>query len=52
VFSVRGDDFMLTVGGDLSVGYRLHDRDAVHLFCVETLAAQVVTPDAVCTLDP
>ena len=52
VFSVRGDDFMLTVGGDLSVGYRLHDRDAVHLFCVETLAAQTVTPEAVCLLDP
>jgi uncharacterized linocin/CFP29 family protein len=52
VFSVRGDDFMLTVGGDLSVGYRLHDRDAVHLFCVETLAAQIVTPEAVCILDP
>lgn len=52
VFSVRGGDFMLSVGGDLSVGYRLHDRDAVHLFCVETLGAQVVTPEAVCLLDP
>jgi uncharacterized linocin/CFP29 family protein len=52
VFSVRGGDFMLTVGGDLGVGYRLHDRDAVHLFCVETVAAQAVTPEAVCLLDP
>jgi uncharacterized linocin/CFP29 family protein len=52
VFSVRGGDFMLSVGGDLSVGYRLHDREAVHLFCVETLGAQVVTPEAVCVLDP
>jgi uncharacterized linocin/CFP29 family protein len=52
VFSVRGGDFMLSVGGDLSVGYRLHDRDAVHLFCVETLGAQVVTQEAVCLLDP
>jgi uncharacterized linocin/CFP29 family protein len=51
VFSVRGGDFMLSVGGDLSVGYRLHERDAVHLFCVETLGAQLVTPDAVCLLD-
>src|SRR5206468_7234837 len=25
VFSVRGGDFVLSVGGDLSVGYRLHD---------------------------
>jgi uncharacterized linocin/CFP29 family protein len=52
VFSVRGGDFMLSVGGDLSVGYRLHDREAVHLFCVETLGAQIVTPEAVCMLDP
>jgi uncharacterized linocin/CFP29 family protein len=51
VFSVRGGDFMLSVGGDLSVGYRLHDREAVHLFCVETIGAQVVTPEAVCVLD-
>lgn len=50
VFSTRGGDFLLTVGGDLSTGYRLHDRDAVHLFCVETLAAQLVTPQAVCAL--
>ncbi len=52
VFSVRGGDFVLSVGGDLSVGYRLHDREAVHLFCVETLGGQVVTPEAVCILDP
>jgi uncharacterized linocin/CFP29 family protein len=50
VFSTRGDDFVLTVGGDLSVGYRQHDGDAVHLMCVETIAAQAVTPDAVCVL--
>jgi len=51
VFSTRGGDFVLTVGGDLAVGYRLHDRDAVHLFCVETLAPQTVTPEAVCLLE-
>jgi uncharacterized linocin/CFP29 family protein len=50
LFSTRGGDFVLTVGGDLSVGYRAHDRDAVHLFCVETLAAQTLTPGAVCLL--
>ena len=52
VFSVRGGDFVLSVGGDLSVGYRLHDREAVHLFCVETIGAQTATPEAVCTLEP
>ena len=31
---------------------RLHDREAVHLFCVETLGAQIVTPEAVCLLEP
>jgi uncharacterized linocin/CFP29 family protein len=51
VFSTRGGDFVLTVGGDLAAGYRLHDREAVHLFCVETVAPQTVTPEAVCLLD-
>jgi uncharacterized linocin/CFP29 family protein len=50
VFSTRGDDFILTVGGDLSAGYRAHDREAIHLFCVETVAAQVLTPEGVCLL--
>ena len=51
LFSTRGDDFVLTVGGDLAVGYRDHDREAVHLFCVETLAAQILTPEAVCLFE-
>jgi uncharacterized linocin/CFP29 family protein len=51
LFSARGGDFVITVGGDLSVGYRLHDRDAVHLFCVETIAPQTVSPEAVCLLE-
>lgn len=50
LFSTRGDDFVITVGGDLSVGYRGHDPAGVHLFCVETVASQVVTPPAVCLL--
>ena len=51
VFSTRGGDFVISVGGDLATGSRLHDRDAVHLFCVETVAPQTVTPDAVCLLE-
>ena len=47
VFSMRGGDFVITVGGDLAPGYRWHDRESVHLFCAETLAAQMVTPEAV-----
>ena len=50
VFSTRGGDFVITVGGDLSAGYRWHDRESIHLFCAETIAAQTMTPDAVCVL--
>jgi uncharacterized linocin/CFP29 family protein len=48
---MRGGDFILTVGGDLAVGYRSHDRDALHLFCVETIAPQTLEPEAVCVLE-
>jgi len=51
LFSTRTGDFILTVGGDLAVGYRSHDRDALHLFCVETLAPQTLDPGAVCLLE-
>ncbi len=50
LFSTRGGDFLFTVGGDFTVGYRSHDDTAVHLFCVETIAAQVLTPEAVCLI--
>jgi uncharacterized linocin/CFP29 family protein len=52
LFSTRGGDFLLTVGGDFTVGYRWHDDKAVHLFCVETIAAQLLTPEAVCLIRP
>src|SRR5206468_5260451 len=44
LFSTRGGDFLITVGGEFTVGYRSHDETAVHLFCVETIAAQLLTP--------
>jgi len=50
VFSLRGSDFLLVVGGDLTIGYRAHDGEAVHLFCVETVGAHLLTPNAVCAL--
>ena len=52
VFSTRGGDFLITVGGDFTVGYRWHDETAVHLFCVETVAAQLLTPEAACIIRP
>jgi uncharacterized linocin/CFP29 family protein len=51
VFSTRGGDFLLTVGGDLALGYAYHDRDAVHLYCAETVTPRLVTPAAVCLLE-
>lgn len=50
LFSTRGSDFMITVGGDFTVGYRAHDDKSVHLFAVETIAAQMLTPEAVCVI--
>jgi len=52
LFSTRGGDFLATVGGDFAIGYRAHDTEAVHLFCVETIAAQLLTPEAVCLIRP
>jgi len=52
LFSTRGGDFLVTVGGDFTVGYRWHDETAVHLFCVETIAAQLLTPEALCLIRP
>jgi uncharacterized linocin/CFP29 family protein len=52
LFSTRGGDFIITIGGDFTVGYRSHDENVVHLFCVETVAAQVLSPEAVCLIRP
>jgi uncharacterized linocin/CFP29 family protein len=52
LFSTRGGDFVTTVGGDFTVGYRWHDEKAVHLFCVETIAPQLLTPEALCVIRP
>jgi uncharacterized linocin/CFP29 family protein len=51
IFSSREGDFIMTIGGDLALGYRSHDGEGVHLFCAETVAGQALTPDAVCTLE-
>jgi uncharacterized linocin/CFP29 family protein len=52
LFSTRGGDFIITVGGDFTVGYRSHDESNVHLFCVETIAAQLLSAEAVCLIRP
>jgi uncharacterized linocin/CFP29 family protein len=46
VLSMRGDDFRLTCGEDMSLGYVTHDSDAVKLFVEESIGFRVLTPDA------
>jgi uncharacterized linocin/CFP29 family protein len=46
VLSVRGGDYELSVGQDLSVGYASHDRDEVELFLAESFTFRVLEPAA------
>ncbi len=51
VLSVRGGDFLLESGQDLSVGYDAHDRDSVQLYLEESFSFRVVTPEAAVVLE-
>lgn len=46
LLSVRGGDFTLTVGQDLSVGYAYHEKDEVELYVTETFTFRVLEPAA------
>ena len=46
VLSQRGDDFVMTVGEDLSIGYQSHDATSVQLYLEESLTFQINTPEA------
>jgi uncharacterized linocin/CFP29 family protein len=46
LLSVRGGDFLLTLGQDLSIGYAHHDRDSVELYLTESFTFQVLEPAA------
>ena len=46
VLSMRGGDFELTVGEDLSIGYLDHGRDKVRLYLQESLTFRVLTAEA------
>lgn len=46
VLSTRGDDFVLSLGQDVSIGYLDHDGASVHLYLEESFTFQVVTPEA------
>jgi uncharacterized linocin/CFP29 family protein len=42
LMSIRGGDFLLTVGTDLSIGYAAHDRANVDLYIIESFAFRVL----------
>ena len=46
VLSVRGGDFELTVGQDLSIGYKLHDSREIELYFTESFTFRVLEPAA------
>ena len=46
VLSQRGGDFIFDCGQDLSIGYRRHDDEVVHLYIEESFTFVVATPDA------
>jgi uncharacterized linocin/CFP29 family protein len=50
VLSLRGGDFVLDVGEDLSIGYVSHDADTVQLYLEESFTFRVVEPDAAVAL--
>ena len=46
VMSLRGGDFELVVGRDISLGYLDHDLGAVRLYLEESLTFRLLTPEA------
>ena len=44
--SLRGGDYELTVGQDLSIGYAHHDKDSVELYLTESFTFRVLEPAA------
>lgn len=50
VLSLRGGDFVLDCGQDLSIGYSDHDGAIVRLYLEESLSFRVLEPDAAVAL--
>jgi uncharacterized linocin/CFP29 family protein len=46
LLSLRGGDWELTVGQDLSIGYAHHDRETVELYLTESFTFRVLEPTA------
>lgn len=50
LLSVRGGDFHLELGADLSLGYARHDAERVQLYLEESCTFHVATPEAAIAL--
>ncbi len=50
--SLRGGDFLLESGQDLSIGYDHHDGETVSLYLEESFSFVVATPEAAAPLTP
>ena len=50
VLSMRGGDFVLDTGEDISIGYLSHDAERVDLYLEESLSFHVIEPDAAIAL--
>jgi uncharacterized linocin/CFP29 family protein len=48
--SLRGGDFLMELGEDLSIGYFDHDTETVDLYLEETFSFRVATPEAAVAL--
>jgi uncharacterized linocin/CFP29 family protein len=46
LLSVRGGDYQLTVGQDLSIGYAYHDKHDIELYVTESFTFRVLEPAA------
>ena len=51
VLSMRGGDYLLEVGEDLSIGYESHTSETVGLYFEETFSFRVATPEAAIAIE-
>ncbi len=52
VVSLRGGDYVLELGQDLSIGYSAHTAETVDLYLEESLSFRVNTPEAAIVIRP
>jgi uncharacterized linocin/CFP29 family protein len=52
VLSLRGGDFVIESGQDVSIGYESHDSELVRLYLEESFSFHAATPEAAVALKP